>query len=300
MRPERLGTVGRPTPPTGAGIRGVLTPPGNTATPRTAFRSVAGFLRILLTCSFVGCAGGGVSEEMVERSMREYQLAVGLRGEGNTPAAREHVRIALEMDPENAEAILFLGYLDVERQDFSSAERNLREGIRLLVEQERLASALAEARNLLGLVLLEQGRNDEALEVLRLSATDAMNVSPHLAWGNIGLALLRKQDYPGALEALEHAVSVQPRFCVGFARMGEVYVAQENYERAEEALSRALEADPTCGSHAGLQNAWRLRGEARAHLGHREDAISDFERCVELGPSTPEGARCQAFLDGTP
>jgi tetratricopeptide (TPR) repeat protein len=237
---------------------------------------------------------------MVERSMREYQLAVGLRGEGNTPAAREHVRIALEMDPENAEAILFLGYLDVERREFLEAERNLREGIRLLVEQQRLASALAEARNLLGLVLLELNRVDEALEVLRLSATDAMNVSPHLAWGNIGLALLRKQDYAGALEALQQAVSIQPRFCVGFARMGEVMVAQANYEGAEQALSRALEADPSCATHVALQNAWRLRGEARAHHGHREDAISDFERCVELAPSTQDGARCQAFLDGSP
>ena len=286
--------VGQPTPPS---PRGVLTPSANTATPSTAFRSVAS---LLLTCFLGACAAGGVQDEMVERSMREYQLAVGLRGEGNSPAAREHVRIALEMDPENAEAILFLGYLDVERRDFLEAERNLREGIRLLVEQERLASALAEARNLLGVVLLEQGRNDEALEVLRLSATDAMNVSPHLAWGNIGLALLRKQDYPGALEALEQATTIQPRFCVGFARMGEAMVAQSNYEGAEQALSRALEADPSCATHAGLQIAWRLRGEARAHLGHREDAITDFERCVELAPSTPDGARCQAFLDGSP
>jgi type IV pilus assembly protein PilF len=286
--------VGLPTPPS---FRGVLTPSPNAAKPRLAFRSYAS---LLLTCSLMACATGPSQEETVERSMREYQLAVGLRGEGNTPAAREHVRVALELDPENAEAILFLGYLDIERQEFLVAEQHLREGIRLLVEQERLASALAEARNLLGLVLLEQGRTDEAIEILRLSATDAMNVSPHLAWGNIGLALLRKQDYPGALAALEQAVAIQPRFCVGFARIGEVLVAQENYEGAEQALSRALEADPTCATHAGLQNAWRLRGEARAHLGHREDAITDFERCVELAPSTQEGARCQAFLDGTP
>lgn len=288
------GTVGQPTPPQAGGV---LTPSPNAAKPGFAFRSCSS---LLLTCFLAACATGGVQDEMVERSMREYQLAVGLRGEGNTPAAREHVRIALEMDPENAEAILFLGFLDVERREFLEAERNLREGIRLLVEQERLASALAEARNLLGLVLIEQGRFDEAVEVLRASATDAMNVSPHLAWGNVGLALLRTRDYPGALEALEQAVAIQPRFCVGFARMGEALVAQSNYERAEQALSRALEADPSCGTHVGLQNAWRLRGEARAHLGHREDAVSDFERCVELGPNTDDGVRCQAFLDGAP
>jgi hypothetical protein len=44
--------------------------------------------------------------------------------------------------------------------------------------------------------------------------------------------------------------------------------------------------------------AWRLRGETRAHLGRRDEAISDFERCVELGEGTADGRACRGFLQG--
>ncbi|MFO0692303.1 MAG: tetratricopeptide repeat protein [Polyangiales bacterium] len=248
----------------------------------------------------VAACGPRITQENMERSFREYELARGLREEGNTPAALEHLRTSLDLNPQNAEAYLLLGWIQYERANFPVAEQNLRRGVDLLVEQDRLGSTLAEARNLLGVTLVERGRYTEAIEILRKSALDEMNTAPHLAWGNLGLAQQRAGDDAAALESFQEAVRLQPRFCIGWFRMGAVYADRNDYERAEQALTRALDADPTCREAPQLQGAWRLRGEARAHLGFREEAVTDFERCIELGPGTPDGIGCQALLDGAP
>lgn len=229
--------------------------------------------------------------------MREFTLAASLREEGNIPGALERLRIALELDPGNARAHLLLGYIHLERKDYPRAEQALRQGIALLAEREDMAATLAEARNVLGVVLLEQERHDEAIPLLRAAASDMLNHAPWYAWGNLGRAYYEKGDYAQAKEALEQAVRVQPRFCLGHYQLGRTLFAMEDFEAAEAALTRSLEADERCERF--YQEAWALRGETRARLGEREDAIADFERCLELGPDTTAGQTCERFLTTT-
>lgn len=242
-----------------------------------------------------GACGGAPTADDVERSMREFQLAASLREEGNTAGAVERLRKSLELDPDNARAHLLMGYIFMERRDFITAEPHLRKGLALMEKEGAQGGSLPEARNVFGVVLIELGKFDEAVEVLRQAASDVLNTAPHLAWGNLGLAQLEKKDYDAALEALSQAVRIQPRFCVGYHRMSLVFFARKDFERAEEASSRAIEADDLCTQT--FQDAYRLRGEARAHLSMRDGAIADFERCVEIAPKTDAGKACRRFLE---
>lgn len=232
-----------------------------------------------------------------ERSFREFQLAAGLRDEGQTAAAIEHLRKALDLDPSNAEAHLLLGFIQMERGDYQNAEEHLSTGIKLLEKQKRGGSTLAEARNIYGLCLIELGRYDDAVLVLRESATDELNTAPHLAWGNVGLAQLRQGEYQEAVKSTMEAVRIQPRFCVGYYTMGQALWHLQQLQDAERALVSAIEADESCSNDRRLQGAWRLRGEVRARLGHRRDAVADLERCVELDPYSNDGRMCQALLE---
>ena len=66
---------------------------------------------------------------------------------------------------------------------------------------------------------------------------------------------------------------------------------------AAESEARGLEvSDEGCKS---LQDAWHLRGETRAKLGRRQEAIADFERCVELSADSLAGRACQEYLEAT-
>jgi tetratricopeptide (TPR) repeat protein len=234
-----------------------------------------------------------------ERSERELQLAAALRTEGQMASAIEHLHIALELDPHNAEAHLLLGFIQMERRDYQKAEDELRTAIKLLEKQKRGGSALAEARNIYGLCLMELARYDEAAAVLRQSATDELNTAPHLAWGNLALAQLEMGEYQEVVKSTMEAVRIQPRFCVGYYTMGRALWRLQQLRDAEHALDSAINADPSCASSIQLQGAWRLRGEVRARLGHRQDAVADLEQCVELDPYSNDGRMCQSILEAS-
>lgn len=232
-----------------------------------------------------------------ERSYREFQLAASLRDEGQVAGAIEHLRTALELDPSNAEAHLLMGFIQMERGAYQNAEPHLATAIKLLEKQKRGGSTLAEARNIYGLCLMELVRYDEAIVVLRESAVDELNTAPHLALGNLGLAQFYVEEYQETVKSTMEAVRIQPRFCVGYYTMARAFWKLQQLKDAERALVSALGADPSCSKSVELQGAWRLRGEVRARLGHRRDAVADLERCVELDPNSNDGRMCQTLLE---
>lgn len=253
-------------------------------------------LAILLLLS-AGC-GATASVEDSLRSQKEYELAAGLVGEKNMAGAFEHLFKSLELDAQNVDAHLLLGNLYLFRGDLDKAEASLRQARKLAGGLEEYGPPkVAEVENSLGVVLMHQERYDEAIEVLRGSSGNLLNRQPHLSWGNLGWAYYEKGEYADALRALDQAVRAQGKFCLGYYRMGRTYLALQQHENAEASFTRALEVDDEACQQ--LQDAWHLRGEARAQLGHRQDAIEDFERCVELSADSEAGRACQGYLEAT-
>lgn len=266
----------------------VLTP---TAAPRSRFSAL-----VATTVLALGCVHGPSAED-IERAQRQVDLAVALHGEGNRPAATAQLRDALDLDPENPEAHVLLAVIQFERGDYPQAEEHGRRGVEFFVEHQARGARVAEARNILGSILIAANKAAEAVPILEESAHDEMNTAPHLAYGNLGLALLHSGQIPEAIEALRTSVRLQRRFCLGYMRLGMAYVEQEEWADAEEALSLAVTADESCGEAVPLQAAWRLRAEARAHLGRRDDAMADLDRCVTLSAETSEGELCHQLLE---
>lgn len=246
----------------------------------------------------ISACGGPASAENAMRAQKEYELAVGLLGEQNVPAAFEHLFKAVELDPRNPEPHQLLGNLYLMRGDLDKAEQELSRS-RELAEKNPSYGApfVAEVDNSLGVVYVHQKRYDDAIAVLRDAATSLLNRTPHLAWGNLGWAYYEKGQYDDAVSALTQSVRHQSRFCLGYYRLGKAFLALRQFEQAEDAFTRGLEVpDEGCKN---LQDAWHLRGEARAQLGLRQDAIADFERCVELSADSEAGRACQGYLEAT-
>jgi tetratricopeptide (TPR) repeat protein len=264
-------------------------------------------LKVAMTLSLMGSASGSLltasacgpaSAENALRAQKEYELSVGLLGEQNVPAAFEHLFKSVELDPHNPEPYQLLGNLYMLRGDLDQAERELLKSKSLAEKNPSYGPPfVCEVENSLGVVLVHQRRYDEAISLLRATAANILNRTPYLAWGNLGWAYSEKQQYREAIEALLQSVRHQPRFCLGYYRLGKAYLETRDFERAEVALTRGLEVtDAGC---KGLQDAWHLRGETRAKLGRRQEAIADFERCVELSADTLAGRACQGYLEAT-
>ena len=256
---------------------------------------------LALCASLSACGSHGGSTQKIEQAQREVQLATALyMEEGRVAEAIEHLRQAIELDPESYDAFTVLGTIHLGQGDLTGAETDFRRAIDLMVRQHAAGHDIATARNYLGASLMAQSRFEDAIEPILLAANDELFQTPHMAWGNLGLCYLELQRYPEAIAALIRSIELGPRFCTGYYWLGRAYFETHQLEDAEIALVRSVEVDPSCSTSPRLQNAWRLRGEVRAQLGYRDDALADFERCVELGPNSPDGRACQRQLDATP
>jgi len=236
--------------------------------------------------------------------MKQYELGIGLQGEGNTPGAFQALFKALEIDPNNSKAHLLLGTMflltreDNPQQYDTNAEQHFRDVLRIQASDARQPeeSLVPDAHNGLGVLLMHQKHYQQAVDELSKAVSDLFNRDAYMAWGNLGWAYLELENYPKAIDALVRSVRLHPLFCVGYYRLGTAYLKTKAFQQAEQVLTQAIEADERCKT---FQDAWHLRGEARMNLGMRDDAHADFERCVELDANNEAGKSCGRYLEAT-
>lgn len=255
-----------------------------------------------LALATFGCRQG-ISADDVDRSQKQFDLAVGLQQEGNTPGAFKTLYTALEYNPDNAKAHLLLASLFLLNRDDDPAryDREAEAHFKRVLEIQGGENAeeqtlTSQARNGLGVLHIHQGRLREAVTELDSAVSDLFNRDAYMAWGNLGWAYLQLHNYPKAIDALVRSVRLRRDFCVGHYRLGQAFLETRDFTKAEQSFTSAVEADPRCDS---FQDAWELRGEARMNLGNREDARADFERCVELQPKSEAGQACSRYLAAT-
>jgi len=253
------------------------------------------FACLIICLASAGWACSGVSEETRQQAQTDVNLGRGLYAdEHDVRGAIVAWERAIRRDPENAEAHLYLGQVYGQQNLNDRAEPLLRRAVALYerqaVDDERQRAPLAESRNSLAVVLTNMGRHDEAIALLRQVTQEITYGSPHLAWGNLGLALLRKGQAQEAVTALQRAVAQQPNFCVGNARLGEAYYRLNDFGHALEAFDHALSTQQAGCDR--IQSAYLNRARVRIQLHQAEQARADLTRCIELDATTPEGAEC--------
>lgn len=130
--------------------------------------------------------------------------------------------------------------------------------------------------HLLGLVHLDSGRMDAALEELRTAA----ELDPsELTYGDLGRAYRMSRDLEESAEALQRAVEIAPDFAWGHAELGETYRLMGENEDAARALERAIEIDPDYAW------AWGTLGQVRHAQGDLDAALTALEKGASLDDS---------------
>lgn len=196
--------------------------------------------------------------------------AKALHAAGRLTEAKRAYKKLLSKRPGDPDLRYLAGLLAWQAGDARQAEAHLRHAV-------RLRSSFAEAHNNLGLVLVEQGRPDEAVECyLR-----AVELQPEylLALKNLALLLAKLERYEEAIPYLDRVLALEPDSVEVHNNRG---VAAQRLGRLEDAVSgfeRALDREPDYA--VAILNL----GETLQKLGRLDEAEANLRRVVALEPA---------------
>lgn len=250
----------------------------------------------LATAACGGNKGNPGAKSPEAQSDAEYDIARDLFQKGNPRPALDHVQKATSLNDENDKAHYLRAAILL---SFCSGPRGFEDPDCRLADIEKSVRAslksnpeFRDAKNLLGQVLINEKKYKEAIVVLEPLTKDPAYVHPYYAWGNLGWAQVLDGQLDAGIASLRNAVT-EPRFCVGYYRLGIGFERKGEAAQAEQSFTSAVTADPQCAS---LQDAWEARARVRLKLGKASEARADYERCVEISKETATGKACAREL----
>jgi tetratricopeptide (TPR) repeat protein len=128
-----------------------------------------------------------------------------------------------------------------------------------------------------GLAYKQEGKPDQAIEALEHAVS--ANPKHYMAWASLGnLYKTARKDIPRAVGAYEHAVEGLKKDKVVWANLGMAYYRNNQVDQALKALVTASTLDPNDAEIRGNL------GTVRRQKGDLPGAIADLEMAVKLKP----------------
>jgi type IV pilus assembly protein PilF len=262
-------------------------------------------------------AGGENNREM---SQRRYDIGRDYFSKAMWEPAMAEAMKAVELDGQNADARNLVGVLLMQRGigqiQFIEAEQCIKGQAATMLRAEantrfreaetQFRAALAArpgdvwALHNLALVAMHFDDPDAAVKYENEALQNPLYQDRHLARGELGWAYYKKKELVRALKELLEAVRLQPRYCVGHYRLGQVYYdmaqqagnPEEDYASALGALETAVAA-----KECRIQEAHFLRGLTL--IKRRESAKADqpFSECITLAPRSCLAQECRRYRE---
>ncbi|MFO8057110.1 MAG: tetratricopeptide repeat protein [bacterium] len=96
----------------------------------------------------------------------------------------------------------------------------------------------------LGMVYLELGRYDQALQHFKVASEDDLYEKPWTAYNNLGYTYMKKKNYSDAEYYFKKAIKANPKFCVAYCNLGELYSLKGDHEQAIRKLQKSVSLCP--------------------------------------------------------
>jgi Tfp pilus assembly protein PilF len=256
-----------------------------------------------------GCPGSRARDP--KKSNTRLDLAKDFLRKGQLEAAEQEGRKALGFDDQSVDAHNILGLVDYVRalNNFKDREidqcltgvdreaalpnfdRYLKDSDAHFSKAVSIASDFGEGWANRGAVALQLEENDRALEYLeRGLGFPARLENVALTRSTLGWAYFQKKDYVNAAMHLRQSLQFQPGMCVSTYRLGRVYFARKEWQKALEKF-QAVTGDADCPIQ-----------EAHLYLIMTYQAMrtpvskAAADRCIALAPDSCLAARCRALL----
>ncbi len=192
---------------------------------------------------------------------------------GRLPEAEAAYRELLRIDPENIDALHFLGVIAYQQRRHEQA--------RQLISQALARNTTnAPAHNNLGVVLMELGSLEEAIACFERAI--ALQQDYFDAHKNLAAAYLNSGRNSDAIAAFRNALALDPQVAEVHSQLGEALRAVGRFDEALASCETALALRPD------LSSALCARGNVLKDLGRLEQALASHRKAIALKPDYAE------------
>ena len=258
-------------------------------------------LGALVSCSQLGSDSGA------KKSQTRLELAKEYLHKGELEAAEAEATKAIGFQPGNEEAYWVRGMVHFRRAYNNQrlleidgclsgidAEVLDKERDQFLLKADsdfakatQLAPDYSEAWASRGVVANLVGDHDAAIDhFIKALANPARLQDPGLTRANLGWAYFLNKDHVLAAKELLQVRQFHPQQCVATYRLGRVYFARQEWQKAAEQF---LAVDPSCG----LQEASFYLMKTRLEQGLKAEAQAAREACLSISPQSCIAAQCR-------
>ncbi len=272
--------------------------PKTTRTLRSALRAFASAAVVCGVVTSAACGGkstGGGVHSPERQSESEYDLAVDTYHKQDYRQALDHVLKAVELNDENAKACKFAAELYVlfcdKGEDLTGPDCHIDRAEKLARQAVKADDHFIDAKNTLASVFILEKKYKDAIEIYSAIVKDPTYETMYLAWGNLGWAQIQAGQLDEGIRSLKNATT-EPRFCVGFYRLGVAYEKKGDFQSSLTAYTQAM-GNENCQK---LQDGFAGRARVEMSLGKAQEARADFEKCKEIAAESKAGKACSKEL----
>jgi type IV pilus assembly protein PilF len=171
-----------------------------------------------------------------KRSRIRLQLAVDYYEQRQMSVALDEVKLALQADPNSADAYSVRALIYMEMGETRLAEENFNSALRLAPNNPDIA-------NNYGWFLCLNGREAESIVHFEAAIANKSYQAPSKALNNAGVCSLKTKDVAKAERYFLQAFQFDPGNLLTSLNLGKIYYDRADYERARFYIGRVIKGD---------------------------------------------------------
>ncbi len=200
---------------------------------------------------------------MIEQVIEKYNS-------GEFKEAEEICKEIINTQPQNIEALHFLGLINFQNKNYNEA-------IEYIERALKINPYFADAYNNLGIIYYNLGKFDRAFEHYQ----KAVELNPQNAdvYNNIGVILQSISQFDESISYFQKTLQLNPNHARAYNNLGNSFRELGDFEKALECFDYAIKIKP----HYIL--AHYNKGNALNYLGRTDEAIVAYEDALKIDPN---------------
>lgn len=216
-------------------------------------------------------------------------IAINMHRDGHLAEADTIYRQVLEVNPQQPDALHFLGVLMHQKGEGEQAADLIQRAI-------SINPGHPDFHNNLGNVLKEMGRKKEAAEAYQA----CLELSPDNtnALSNLGAVLRDEKRYEEALETLQRAIELDPKHSQAYHNLGNVLKKLERFDEAIAAYRTSIKLIEPDESEVYIATVYKSLGRMLYRERRYDEAIKVYKQWLGFDPDNPTARHMLAACSG--